>query len=485
MEEDLPVLYEFEMPEGFTNRNTYWNSLGVCTLRDTLSCTVTETLDGVFELTMTYPDKGWKADEIKIGRVLKVRTRLDATNEESKTMFEPGTVGNWDNCFYIKLGWAYQPFYIDEINYDISGVMEIRAVHYTYRLKEMTLDFFNYYDVDKKLNLQGYLPSDFLDNSTLREYIYDSSRWRYAYPTWYDRNGNVAPQTENVKRANYGMVELYQNINNFLTPPPWMPPDTLIPNYYVRTLEFGKENISNIVLGSDDTSFKNQWKLEIMRDRWCIILTDKRSLKSWDDAYTLKYGRDLVGLKVSTDLSDIITDCFPYYNFSGTNPKSPDGNGTISREVNFRDSKKYVGGHCRLIDYKKDMRSSIAIDMAPWVDHDKMQRILEPYMNSDGSWSGGANAAAHDVFDEAFERFKSRTDICYGKLTADVDFIPLWETQEARKKKALQKLRLSDPVIIEHDRLGKVYSKVTETVYNVLSGSYESIKIESDSVFVG
>lgn len=482
---ELPVLFEFESPDDYTSRVDYWNTLGLCTLKDTLSCTVLENLNGVFELTMTYPDKGWKAEEIKVGRVLKVRTRHLMTREEEQNFKEPGNNGNWEGAFYHRLGWDYQPFYINDINYDISGVMEIRAVHYTYRLKETSLDLFAYNVPDYKVKLQGYLPSDFLDNSQLKGFLFDNTLWSWRSVTWYDRNGNVAPQTENIKRATYGRVDIYQNISNFLAPPPWMPSNTLIENYYVRTLEFGKDNLSNIILGDDQNSFKNQWKLEILRDRWCVIMTDKRSLKSWDSAYTLKYGRDIVGLKVRTDLSDIITDCFPYYNFSGKNIASPEGNEEISREVNYLGHPTWNNGHRRIIDYKRDMRTGIAVDMAPWIDRDKLRRDLEPHMVSNGRWGGGAQSAGYAALTDAFMRFQARTDICYGKLTADVDFVPLWETQEARKKKALQKLRLSDPVIIEHDRLGKVYSKVTETVYNVLSGSYDSIKIESDSVFVG
>ncbi len=485
---ELISLFEYNKPPEFANLSSYWNSLGICSLRDTLECTVLENLNGTYELTLVYPDKGWKAEEIRIGRVIKTQVRHPATSLEESKMFTPWVGGNW-NDYVHRLGWDFQFFYINDIDYSLEGVMTVRAVHYTYRLKEMSIDYyFSSNRVVTDISGEGYLPSDFIDGSIegslFRYSLFNNNTYSWENnKQWYRASdGKLATSTDNRKRAWFGDVGIYQDIDNFIEPQPWMPKDTLIPNYYVRTLKYpSRDNLANIIFGDHENSWKNQWKLEILRDRQYVLLTSKRSIKSWDDAYVLKYSRDITGLKVRTDLSDIITDTFPYYNFTGNNPATDT---EMTRELNLVGDPSSPHGHSRIIPHKNDMRAGIAVDMSPYIDTKSLYDVLKGYMLQGNTWAAGAHEAGRPFVAAAFERFKARTDMCYGKLTADVDFIPLWDTQEARHRITLQRLRLGDPVNIDHHRLGTIHSKVTETVYNVLAMKYDSIKIESDSVVV-
>lgn len=61
----IPILYEYNEVD-FT---TY----GICTLVDTISCSVTEELNGAFELTLTYPLVGHHYDELAAERIIKAR----------------------------------------------------------------------------------------------------------------------------------------------------------------------------------------------------------------------------------------------------------------------------------------------------------------------------------------------------------------------------------------------------------------------------
>ncbi|MEB9745611.1 hypothetical protein P4J64_30730, partial [Bacillus cereus] len=133
---DLPVLMEYVIPSDYS-RQDYWNSLGIGVLKDVLDIKVTEDLGGVFQFEMQYPEDGKLAKEIKIGRVIKVRTRQDMTKWEEANFKEPGNNGLWEGAFYHKLGWEYQPFYINDIEYDVSGIFIVRGVHYTYRIGEL------------------------------------------------------------------------------------------------------------------------------------------------------------------------------------------------------------------------------------------------------------------------------------------------------------------------------------------------------------
>lgn len=96
----IPVLYE-PTETAFTH-----NGLGLLT--DAITCTVSEELNGLFELTMTYPMDGIHADEIAVNCIIRAEPR-----EEADT---------------------FEPFRIYRISRNINGTLTIYAQHATYQM---------------------------------------------------------------------------------------------------------------------------------------------------------------------------------------------------------------------------------------------------------------------------------------------------------------------------------------------------------------
>ncbi|WDS60614.1 hypothetical protein BC7_00017 [Bacillus phage BC-7] len=497
---EYPSLYEYIPPIAGSLGN-YWNTRGIGTLVDVLECTVYENLEGSFELTMVYPEGGRYGKDIRIGRMVQARAYQDLTEWEVANN-NIGSKDMWgNNSAYRKIPVVTQMFYINDIEYSSDGTLTVRASHFTYRFKD---NQFLIFGVDNNKDFPyaeaphtGKYPSDIIDLASKTGQFYNVSGMYRTYPLkWYNFQGNIITTPTNKCSVEIGSTEFIQDIEPLLPYKPWNP-DSDRKNDYPRTISLGHSNMQKMFIGDDDTSFKNLWQADIIRDRWRIILCTDRSLKDWGNAYEISYGRDTVGLKVRTDLSDIITDIFPYYMWTGTKKRKvydaedPTNEAKAKWEEyeavrqcslsRFGNSEVPVYpdvsdlGFTRLTPYNKDMRTALHVDMANYVDVEALNKRMEQ-----SDWGNKATSAPY-VY-EAMKRYRNATGICYGTLSADIDFLPIWETEEAKHKPALQKLRIGDPVIVNHKRLGKVYSRVSETVLNCLTGRYESIKIESHSV---
>jgi len=496
---EYPSLYEYIPPISGSLAN-YWNTRGIGTLRDVLECTIYENLDGAFELTLVYPDGGRYEHEIKIGRMIKARAYQPKTPWEQAN-YKVGSKDMWGNdSAYYKIPVEHQLFYINDIEYNSDGTMTVRAVHFTYRFKD---NMFLIFGVDNATNFPyaerehtGKLPCDIIDLASKTGHFYSVSSMSRTYPLkWYNFQGNVVTVPSNQCSVEIGTTEFIQDIDNQLEYMPWNP-DSDRNNVYPRTIKMGHDNQQNTFFGEKDTSFKNLWKADIIRDRWRVVLCTNRSLKTWDNAYTISYGRDTVGMKVRTDLSDIVTDIFPYYMWTGKKKRlvpdpTPDDPNRMKLEEYDAERQVVLDrrgdstapvypdvsdiGVMRLIPYNKDMRTGLHVDMALYMDTEALNTRMEQ-----NDW--GQKKTSMPYLYDAVKKYRNVTGICYGTLSADIDFLPVWETEEAKHKPALEKLRLGDPVIVNHKRLGKIHSRVSETVLNCLTGKYESIKIESHSV---
>ena len=95
----IPVLYEPKTKKFDTN--------GIGRLSDTVSCIVTETRNGEYELEMQYPITGAYYDEIKLASVI---------------LAQPGD------------GREAQPFSIYKISRPIRGIVTVYAQHISYQL---------------------------------------------------------------------------------------------------------------------------------------------------------------------------------------------------------------------------------------------------------------------------------------------------------------------------------------------------------------
>jgi hypothetical protein len=509
--EDLPVLMEFNLPSGHTSKYEYWKTLGVCTLRDTIDVKVIEGLDGVFHVELIYPEDGWKASEIKIGRVLKVRTRQDMTYAESLNYIEPGANGTIPEGFYHRLGWEFQPFYINDLEYDESGMLIVRAVHYTYRLQEIFTSAFEtnrtpergreYTRIQKPFNAIG---KDFVRYRMYNSYTNEN----FATIEFRDLVGTITTDNTHKGRVKLGDVNLYQNIAQFSEVPPWLTGPAK-DNWAYKTFTATSRNFHDFLLNPDENSLKGLFKFDVMRDKDAIIMTDNRSMKTWKDAYEVNYSRDIKRIKVRTDMSDILTAIFPYttiedeFTYQVPDPTTNEPNRMKDVTVTCKFEANLVGaptsypfsslGIFHLLpvsSQKASMYNAVRMDLTSYVDTAGLITDIKQYRQQDGTYYVGApgtNVAAAAVgrtyMTTAVMNFLKDTDIQYGKATAEVDFVSQWNAVESQYRNNLTRLRLGDPIIINHEPLKlKIYARVTETNFNSLTGEYESLKLKSYSV---
>ncbi|MBQ1570045.1 MAG: hypothetical protein IIZ78_02880 [Clostridiales bacterium] len=114
----IPILYD--------SNETAFVSNGLCRLKDTISCTVTEERNSIYECDFEYPITGTNYDLIKCGRIIAV------------THDETGDI---------------QPFDIVSFSRPINGVVTFHAVHISYRQSKLTVSGTNISSLTDALTL--------------------------------------------------------------------------------------------------------------------------------------------------------------------------------------------------------------------------------------------------------------------------------------------------------------------------------------------
>lgn len=153
-----------------------------------------------------------------------------------------------------------------------------------------------------------------------------------------------------------------------------------------------------------------------------------------DNGVTISYGKNLTGLQADTDYSGVYTSMVPYV---------VKEDGVV---VGDKIESAYVGNYSE----------------QKCVTHDFSEQFETLPTKED------LNAAA--------ESYMQRNEPWVPKMNLDVEFAPLWQTEEYAKIAPLERVRLCDTVKIEHEALGiSATAKVIRTEYDVLAGRYRFI----------
>ena len=109
----------------FNSNETNFNTLGICSLNQCLSCTVTEELNGSYELTMTYHMDSKGFNELKHRRIIYAKP----------------------NPYSLE-----QPFRIYSISTPINRVVTVNAAHISYDLSGYVVEPFSASDAKTAIN---------------------------------------------------------------------------------------------------------------------------------------------------------------------------------------------------------------------------------------------------------------------------------------------------------------------------------------------
>ncbi|MBP5598642.1 MAG: phage tail protein [Pseudobutyrivibrio sp.] len=199
------------------------------------------------------------------------------------------------------------------------------------------------------------------------------------------------------------------------------------------------------ILGGIEGSILDTYRGEYEFDGFTVKLWNHRGT---DRGVSINYGKNLTSLKQDENCSDVYTAVRPYWyrESNSTDPDIPDEN------------SGYVELHDKIImvDQEADYVKILPLDLT----NDLQEKPTEEELR----------AAAVEYIEEH--------DIGTPKVSLDVSFVNLSDADEYNDLALLEMVKLCDTVDVVFPKLGvNVSAKVNKTVYNVLSGRYDSIEL--------
>ena len=187
---------------------------------------------------------------------------------------------------------------------------------------------------------------------------------------------------------------------------------------------------------------------EILRDNTNIYVKNSRG---HDNEVVIAYRKNLTGLEVEEDTTDLITRIYPYAKYTDENNKEI----FIKYENKFVDSKyldKYPHPYIRSIDFSDKFKD----DEVP--TSSKLKLCADTYFN------------------------QNKCDI--PKCNYKIEFIPL--SKCVGYEELEDKISLCDKITIQDERYGiDTQAKVIKAVYNVLVERYESMELGNPKTTLG
>ena len=222
----------------------------------------------------------------------------------------------------------------------------------------------------------------------------------------------------------------------------------------VNNLRCIRKNTLDALLGESE-SFISYWGGEFDADNFNIKIVNQIGK---DNGYTILYGKNLTGLKLEVDYTEIVTRIRPI-GFD---------------EIELSDDNKYVD--------------------SPHIN-DYAMPIIKEYKYENVKWTGSPNyeadkddtARIFNTLEEAQNELRrlanlefANSEVDLPKITCEINFIELSQTEEYKDIKFLETVSLGDVVTIYHKPLGiNIKARCIAYVYDCLLDKYESITIGS------
>lgn len=187
------------------------------------------------------------------------------------------------------------------------------------------------------------------------------------------------------------------------------------------------------VLGGMEGSILDRFGGEYKWSQWTVNLLSARGV---DNDVKIAYTKNLTGLKYTVDMSGVYTGAIAFYKGS---------------------DDTYVQGNRQTIEHEYGFERDIALDASRDFESTPSVAQLNTYA---ANWLNN-----HDDGPA---------------ISVDVEFVPLWQTEEYKRYAALERVGLCDVVEVNYSPLNLIVkAKVVKTVFNVLAGRYDQITISS------
>lgn len=206
------------------------------------------------------------------------------------------------------------------------------------------------------------------------------------------------------------------------------------------------------LLGGNDGSILDTFGGEYLFDKWSISLLESRGA---DRGVTIRYGKNMTDLEQEDNDTDFYTGVYPFW-YS----ESADG-GLVTLSAN-----NGIVSASGTYDFVKIMPLDLSSE-----EFTKETTASEGYITTIEKPTEAELLAAA-------QKYIADNKIGIPKVSLDVSFVMLAQTEEYKDFARLETVKLCDTVTVEFDKLGvKTTAKCIKTVYNVLTGKYNSIEL--------
>lgn len=218
------------------------------------------------------------------------------------------------------------------------------------------------------------------------------------------------------------------------------------------TMSVPKPSSIRSLLGGSDGSILDTFGGEYLFDKWNISLLESRGA---DRGVTIRYGKNMTDLEQEENDTDFYTGVYPFW-YS----ESEDG-GLVTLSTN-----NGIVNAFGTYDFVKIMPLDLSSE-----DFSKETTDSEGYVTTIEKPTEAELLAAA-------KKYISDNKIGVPKVSLDVSFVMLAQTEEYKDFARLETVKLCDTVTVEFEKLGvKTTAKCIKTVYNVLTGKYNSIEL--------
>ena len=218
------------------------------------------------------------------------------------------------------------------------------------------------------------------------------------------------------------------------------------------TMSVPKPSSIRSLLGGNDGSILDTFGGEYLFDKWNISLLESRGANR---GVTIRYGKNMTDLEQEENDTDFYTGVYPFW-YS----ESEDG-GLVTLSAN-----NGIVNAPGTYDFVKIM----PLDLSS-------ENFSKETTDSEGYTTTIEKPTEAELL-AAAQKYIADNKIGIPKVSLDVSFVMLAQSEEYKDFARLETVKLCDTVTVEFEKLGvKTTAKCIKTVYNVLTDKYDSIEL--------
>ena len=193
-------------------------------------------------------------------------------------------------------------------------------------------------------------------------------------------------------------------------------------------------------LGGIEGSVLDQFGGEYEWDNFNVKLHKQRGTLAVNNGITLRYGKNITDITQEENIAETVTGVVPFWS-------DMDGEEVVTlpeHAVYSQYAESYPFHRTEVLDLS-------------------------------GNWE---EKPSENSLRLAAQAFVNKTGLGLPKVSIEVSFVALWQTEEYKDVAPLQRVKLCDEVTVDFEKLGiSQTAKVVKTVYDVLAERYQSIQI--------